>query len=321
MMLLSIIAGAVTVLQSRVHGAVGLVVHDGLLVAWISFTVSLVLTAIAVLLVPGLRAAVPRLLAARRRGPDGRRVLPAWQLLGGIGGAVFVTAQGASVPMLGVAVFTIAVVAGQNANSLVVDRLGFGPAGRQPVTVLRVVAAVIATAGVALAVSGQLQAPAFSIGALCLALLAGALVAGQQAVNARVGNVGGTAWAGAIVNFIIGWAVLSVVLGSQLLFFHTTSLPAGWLKPWMLSGGLLGLFFILVATTAVARLGVLAFALLAITGQMVAALLLAVFVPTPGAPVDAALVLGVMITGAAVAIASIEKARENARATQRETAA
>ena len=57
-----------------------------------------------------------------------------WQFLGGLGGALIIAGQSIVVPILGVALFTVAVIAGQTANSLVVDRAGLGPAGRQPIT-------------------------------------------------------------------------------------------------------------------------------------------------------------------------------------------
>lgn len=309
LIVLSVAVGALTVIQSRINGTVGLAVDDGLVVAWLSFTTSLTVTAVTVACVPTLRAAVRRLRVARRRDADGRRRLPIWQLLGGLGGALFVTAQGISVPLLGVAVFTVAVVAGQNANSLVVDRLGFGPAGQQPITALRVVAAVVATAGVALAVSGQLGSATFSVVGLVLTVAAGAAIAAQQAVNARVGAIGETTWAGALVNFGVGWLAVSAVLAIQRSLLPTAPLPHGWFHPWMLSGGLLGLVFILVATIAVGELGVLTFGLLSIAGQMICALAFAAFQPSPQAPFSWSLVVGVLVTGAAVAVANAEKAR------------
>lgn len=311
---LSVVVGALTVVQSRVNGNVGLAVDDGLVVAWLSFTTSLTVTAVTVVCVPTLRAAVKRLRLARRRDANGRRRLPAWQLLGGLGGALFVTAQGITVPLLGVAVFTVAVVAGQNANSLVVDRLGFGPAGQQPITVLRVGAAVVATAGVTLAVSGQLGSATFSIVGLVLTVVAGAAIAAQQAVNARVGAIGETTWAGALVNFGVGWLAVSAVLVIQRSLLSTAPLPQGWFHPWMLSGGLLGLMFILVATVAVAELGVLTFGLLSIAGQMICALAFAALQPSPQAPFDWTLVLGVLITGVAVAVANADKAKRRSHA-------
>ena len=55
-------------------------------------------------------------------------------------------------PSLGVAVFTVAVVAGQSSNSLIVDRMGLGPAGKQAITRSRVISAVLAVVAVTVAV-------------------------------------------------------------------------------------------------------------------------------------------------------------------------
>ena len=82
---------------------------------------------------PSIRAGVVRVPGAVRSGE-----LAWWQVLGGILGGFFVGVQTAAVPVLGVAVFTVAVVAGQSSNSLVVDRVGLGPAGKQAITPRRV---------------------------------------------------------------------------------------------------------------------------------------------------------------------------------------
>ncbi len=305
---LSVVAGGATVFQSRINGEIGAVVGDGLIVAALSFSVSLVTTAAIVATIPRLRRAVARAWSAMRRpevADGGRALLRPWHLLGGLGGALFVAAQGVSVPLIGVAVFTIAVVAGQNVNSLLVDHVGLGPAGRRPVNARRCAAAVLATAGVALAVSGRFESPAFSAGALVLALAAGAAVAAQQAVNARVAVAGGSPWAAALTNFTVGWLAVGVVL---LLVVIVTGegrrSPGLWFEPWMVTGGLIGVGFILVAAVAVSRLGVLLFALLSIAGQVVGALALTLLWPTPGASVDAAMVAGVLVTGAGAALAA-----------------
>lgn len=306
---LSIVAGAATVVQSRINGEIGAVVDDGLVVAALSFSVSLVTTATLVVLVPRLRRAAiraGRAVGASRTAPDrGRPRLSPWCLLGGLGGALFVTAQGASVPILGVAVFTIAVVAGQNVNSLLVDHFGLGPAGRRPVNKPRVAAAVLATAGVVLAVSGRLDSPAFGVGGLLLALAAGAAVAAQQAVNARVAVAGRSPWPAALANFTVGWLAVGVILLVVVVARGGGRWsPGRWFEPWMVTGGLIGVAFILVAAVAVTRLGVLLFALLSIAGQVAGALALTLLWPTPGVSVDVALVLGVLVTGAGAALAA-----------------
>lgn len=307
--LLSFLAGAATVIQSRINGAVGLAARDGVIAASLSFSVSLLATAVIVLSLRRLRTAVALALGAvswsRTSGRRAASALRPWHLLGGAGGATFVVGQGAAVPALGVAVFTVAVVAAQNANSLVADHFGLGPAGRKLVTRPRVVAALVATAGVGIAVSGQLDSPAFGVAALVLALAAGAAVALQQAVNARVAVAGGSSWAAAIINFVVGWiCVNAVLLVIEIAGGRGWPWAGDWFQPWMILGGLIGVLFILVAAVAVQYLGVLLFALSSIAGQVAGALVVGVVAPTPGSYVDAAMVVGVLVTGGAVLLAA-----------------
>ena len=55
------------------------------------------------------------------------------QLRGGFGGAIFVASQSVTVSTLGVAMFTVCIVAGQTGISLLVDRLG-SPRAEAPFT-------------------------------------------------------------------------------------------------------------------------------------------------------------------------------------------
>ena len=67
------------------------------------------------------------------------------------------------------------------------------------------------------------------------------------------------------------------------------------------------MLFIVVAASVVHSLGVLLFALLSIVGQMGGALILDIVVRDPNEPVNLLLVLGVAITGGAVALAATAK--------------
>src|SRR5688572_30166713 len=99
--------------QGRVNGQLGHQIHDGVLAALISFSVGSVLLLAALPILPAARAGVGRLRESLRQG-----ALRPWQLLGGTCGAFLVTTQGLTVSILGVAVFTVAVVAGQVVSSL-----------------------------------------------------------------------------------------------------------------------------------------------------------------------------------------------------------
>ncbi|WP_423784479.1 DMT family transporter, partial [Francisella tularensis] len=57
--------------------------------------------------------------------------------------------QGVAVGVLGVALFTVGIVAGQVVGGLVLDRIGLGPGGRVMLTVPRMFGAVLAVIAVA----------------------------------------------------------------------------------------------------------------------------------------------------------------------------
>ena len=134
------------------------------------FVAGLATVVVAMAVQPRSRAAFRRIPALLRAG-DLRR----WQLLGGISGATFVSLQSGLVAATGVAVFTVAAVAGQTAGALLVDKSGIGPSGRHPVTVRRVFAAFMGVGGVVVSVSGA------DTGTVALAAVIGTLAAGKEA--------------------------------------------------------------------------------------------------------------------------------------------
>ena len=69
--------------------------------------------------------------------------MPPWTLTAGALGASFVAMQTYVVPIAGVALFTVASLAGQTAVSLWVDHVGLIGSGKTRVTIRRVVAAII----------------------------------------------------------------------------------------------------------------------------------------------------------------------------------
>ena len=75
---------------------------------------------------------------------------PWWVWLGGLMGAVYVTASVILAPRLGVAVFTALVVAGQLVAALVMDHYGWLGMEVLPVTPGRLVGALLLAAGVVL---------------------------------------------------------------------------------------------------------------------------------------------------------------------------
>lgn len=296
----AIVVGALTAIQSRMNGGLAAIMHNGFEAAVVSFGSGFIILTVLLVLMPGIRRGLARIPAAIRSGE-----LRWWQILGGLLGGTFVAIQSSTVPILGVAVFTVAVVAGQSTNSLVVDRIGLGPAGRQAISGARVLAALLAVIAVAIAVSDRFASGTFSIGAVLVALAAGLIIAVQQAINGRVGRATGHPLSATWLNFAFG--VTGLVVTMFIVGFGTDVDPVALPDApfWLYLGGAVGVVFIATASWAVQIMGVLVFALASIAGQLAGALLLDYVAPTPGSSPGWHLVLGVLLTGAAVAIAAL----------------
>lgn len=298
--LLTVAAGLATVLQSRVNGELALELGNGAPAALVSFTVGLVLLSIYAFLRTEIRTGV--VAVARAVGSE----LKWWQVIGGTIGASFVAVQSITVPLVGVAIFTISTIAAQTGNSLLVDRVGIGPT-KTHFSSVRLIAAALAIAGVGIAVSSRISDVDFPKWAVLAALLVGAMVAVQHALNGRVRAVAGNAFSAAWLNFFFGVLALSVfnLIALAAAKPEIESLP--WHKPWLFLGGALGMFFIVVAATVIRQLGSLQFTLATTAGQLAGSLLLDLLLPLPGAQISSSLVFGVFVTGFAVFLASLQK--------------
>ena len=288
--------------QSRINGELGVRLADGIAAAVVSFGVGLLILLVLVPATPGGRRGLSALRGALRTG-----TLRPWQCLGGVCGAFLVATQGLTIGALGVAVFTVAVVAGQSGSSLLVDRAGIGPAGRQPVTPNRLIGAVLTVLAVLLAVGDRLGDQR----ALALALLplaAGVGIAWQQAVNGRVRAASGSAMTATLVNFTVGTAALLVTFAVDLA---VRGRPAGAFpdEPWLYLGGPLGIVFIALAAALVRFTGVLLLGLATIAGQIVGAVLLDLLLPTAASHPGLDTLLGAALTMVAVLVAAFGPAR------------
>jgi len=293
---LTVVGGGAGALQSRINGELGVRLHDGIAAAAVSFGSGLVLLAVAVPLLPPGRRGLAALRDALR---DGK--LRWWQCLGGTCGALFVVGQGVSAAALGIAVFTVAQVAGQTASSLAVDRAGLGPAAPRALTGTRVAGAALCVVAVLIAVSGQLGTPRI-LALAALPALAGVAVAWQQAVNGWVRVYAGSALPAAVVNFTAGCAALTLALAVDLALRGAPHrLPA---EPWLYTGGAIGVAYIAVAAAVVQRTGVLLLGLGTIAGQLIGAVVIDEAVPGGYARPGVATLAGTALTLAAVGVAA-----------------
>ena len=298
---LAVAAGLFIPLQGRINGALGVALGDGIGAAVVSFSTGLVLMAGISLALPKGRASVARILPAVRE-----RQFPPYYVLAGCIGALFVFAQSFTVALLGVALFTVAAVTGQTLSGLLVDRMGIGPAGKRPITGIRVLGSVLTVAAVAWAVS-----PRFSAGEsglqlllpLLLPVLAGFLMSFQQAMNGTATVHYGSPIAATLVNFIAGAALLWVAWLIKLAVAGAGNpLPAQW---WYYLGGPLGCIFIGVGALLVRSLGVLVTGLGMIAGQLLGSLGLDLMFPVPGTVIALPTVLGTLLTLGAIILATL----------------
>ncbi|ASW57984.1 DMT family transporter [Plantactinospora sp. KBS50] len=310
---LAVVSGLAVAAQSRINGELGVRLHDGIAAAVVSFGTGLLILLIGVPLLPTGRRGLRRLRTALRDGG-----LRPWQCLGGLCGAFLVAAQGLTVGALGVAVFTVAVVAGQSASGLAVDRAGVGPTGRQPLSPVRLFGAVLTVLAVLLAVSDHLGNPGRLVLAV-LPVLGGVGIAWQQAVNGQVRVASDSTLTATAVNFAVGTVALLAALAVDVA---VRGLPVGgWPpEPWLYLGGPIGISFIAVAAAVVRFTGVLLLGLATIAGQVVGAVLLDLVAPSASGPPGPFTLLGTALTLVAVAVAAlrpVSRRREGGRRTGR----
>ncbi|GAA3700917.1 hypothetical protein GCM10022377_12920 [Zhihengliuella alba] len=300
----ALVAGAAMPLQGRVNGALAAETGSGLAAAVVSFGTGLILLTAVVVLTPVGRRGLREMPGHVRDGH-----FPWWYMLAGIGGAYFVLGQGLAVTLLGVALFTVANVAGQILSGIVADRIGFGPGGPRPVSTERFVGGMLALAGVVWAVWPTLSATGVSwatIGPMLLPLTAGVLTGFQQAMNGTQTRFYGNPLPATFFNFAVGSAALVTAFLVALPFTGAPApLPGMW---WMYTGGLLGIVFIAAGAVLVRWFGVLVTSLGLIAGQLAGSLAMDLVAPVAGARIDLATVLGTALALVAVVIASAPRA-------------
>ncbi len=227
-----------------------------------------------------------------------RSALPWWAYLGGVGGATFVVGAVFAVPVIGVAAFTIAQVAGGGVGGLAVDRAGMSPSGRHALTGPRLAGTVLGIAAVALAQVGR-PVGDLAIGMVALAVAGGVAVALQTALNGRVSATAGTP-AAIIANFCA--STPPVLLVAALAGAFTTHWPRDWPGDWYLYlGGPMAVGIVVSLVVGVHSVGVLRTGLATVAGQLAGALLLDTLLPA-GPGLRPALLAGAVLTMVAVLV-------------------
>lgn len=295
----SVVAGCLVAVQSRVNGQLGVALEDGALAALISFSSGFLVLALAMVFSAGARRGLHIVIRSVRSGE-----LDFWALLGGLGGAFLVLSQGLTAGVLGVALFSVAVVAGQTLGALGIDSRGLLGSPAVAPTPLRLVGAALVLVGVI--VGAQLFSAEVSLGpGFLLPLCAGVGTGVQQALNGRVREQAGSAIAATFINFAVG--TIALALATAIISPLTggpASVPTEW---WLYSGGFVGAIFIAIQTVTVRRIGVLVLGVSLVTGQVIASVALDWFAPVAAHPVTVATVVGALLAVAGSVMVTVGK--------------
>jgi transporter family-2 protein len=127
-------------------------------------------------------------------------------------GGLFIAIASSIVPLIGVAIYSVASIAGQTAVSLVVDRMGITGGGKALITLRRLSAAIITVLAVLVSVWDRIDAKNLSLFAVFLAVVAGAGVGVQRALNGQINEFSQQSFATSLLNFINGTAILLIML-------------------------------------------------------------------------------------------------------------
>jgi transporter family-2 protein len=289
--ILAALSGLLIAMQARANGELSHRMGNPIEAALVSFGSGLLIISLISLFTPAIRNGMKNL-----KGAVSRKEIPVWTLFAGMLGGSFVAVQTQIVPIIGVAIYSVASIAGQTAASLIVDRIGLTGGGKKQITVRRVAAAGVTVLAVLVSVLDRIEAENLSLYSVIFGCFAGAIVGVQRALNGQINESTHQSFATSWLNFIMGTAFLFIFLVIGVLINRTeiVALPSGpW---WMYMGGTIGVIYIAFTSTIVQHLGVLTFTLISVGGQLVGSLLIDLYSPTQGVQISAYLVTGIVMT-------------------------
>ena len=289
--LVAALSGAMIALQARANGELSHRLDNGLQAALVSFSSGLLIILLITPFSPHIKEGIKNL-----RDAVADKEIARWKLFAGALGGSFVAIQTQIVPLIGVAIYSVASIAGQTAMSLVVDRIGLTGGGKKLISPRRVIAAVLTVMAVLVSVWDRIDANNLSMLAVTAGCIAGAVVGVQRALNGQINEHSHQSFTTSLLNFITGttFLVILILVGVVLGKNELSPLPAGpW---WIYTGGVIGVIYIAFTSTIVQHLGVLTFTLFSVGGQLAASLVIDLVSPTDGVSVSAYLITGLAMT-------------------------
>jgi len=297
---LAAISGLMIAFQARANGELSHRMGNPIEAALVSFGSGLLIISVISFFNPAIKKGLKNLRTA-----VSKQEIPIWTLFAGMLGGSFVAVQTQIVPVIGVAIYSVASIAGQTAASLIVDRIGLTGGGKKHITAKRVTAAGVTVLAVLVSVLDRIDAQNLSLWAVLFGCVAGAIVGVQRALNGQINESTHQSFTTSLLNFIMGttFLVIFLVIGMLINRADVVTLPAGpW---WMYTGGTIGVIYIAFTSTIVQHLGVLTFTLISVGGQLVGSLLIDLYSPTAGVQVSAYLVTGIVMTYLGVVVGGV----------------
>ncbi len=264
---------------------------DSLEAAFVSFSSGLVFVSLIALFRKDVRLGFKEILSA-----VSAKKIAKWRLGAGVLGASFVAMQTHVVPIAGVALFTVASLAGQTAISLWVDHIGLIGSGKTLITRRRIIAAVITVIAVIVSAWDRFSQSDFSIAAIFLAIVAGGWVGVQRALNGQINSYAKKSFATSLLNFSTGTSFLFLLLALRSIFTDHSIMNFSSGPWWMFIGGSIGVVYIAFSALAVQYLGVLEFTLFSVGGMLFGSLLIDFVAPTAGTSISRYLISGIFLT-------------------------
>ena len=302
--LLAALSGAMIALQARANGELSHRLNNGLQAALVSFGSGLLIIFVITLFNSTIKEGIKNLRTA-----VANKEIARWKLFAGALGGSFVAIQTQIVPLIGVAIYSVASIAGQTAMSLVVDRIGLTGGGKKLISPRRVLAAVLTVLAVLVSVWDRIDANNLSMFAVTAGGIAGAIVGIQRALNGQINEYSHQSFTTSLLNFITGTSFLLILIVAGLVLGRNelSPLPSGpW---WIYTGGVIGVIYIAFTSTIVQHLGVLTFTLFSVGGQLVGSLIIDLVSPTDGVSVSVYLVTGIVMTYAGVIAGGVGSSR------------
>lgn len=302
--LLAALSGAMIALQARANGELSHRLDNGLQAALVSFGSGLLIIFVITLFNSTIKEGIKNLRTA-----VANKEIARWKLFAGALGGSFVAIQTQIVPLIGVAIYSVASIAGQTAMSLVVDRIGLTGGGKKLISPRRVLAAFLTVLAVLVSVWDRIDANNLSMFAVTAGGIAGAIVGIQRALNGQINEYSHQSFTTSLLNFITGTSFLLILIVAGLILGRNelSPLPSGpW---WIYTGGVIGVIYIAFTSTIVQHLGVLTFTLFSVGGQLVGSLIIDLVSPTDGVSVSAYLVTGIVMTYAGVIAGGVGSSR------------